>query len=204
MEVRKCLEPHLPHGASASLCPAGSFTALDRTALPLNEICPCCRISCLAPSPTAPKASLSSTSQNLPKTDSRRMAQSQWPQEEKLLREEGANRESGIFQKQISNLTILLTNGPSAGSDLIRWVARPFTEPNYAPSSEGIQPTESSGQENPAGDDLLQRRQLPRRLLTVASKLARARSALCATQTCAAELGRGSRGAKEKFNTGVM
>lgn len=71
MAVRKLLEPHLPHGASASLCPAGSLTALDRAgaALPLNEICPCCRNSRLALSPTAPKASLGSPSQNLPKMD---------------------------------------------------------------------------------------------------------------------------------------
>lgn len=34
-------------------------------------------------------------------------------QEERLMREELADGEGSMFQKQISNMTILLTNGPS-------------------------------------------------------------------------------------------
>lgn len=45
---------------------------------------------------------------------SRRMAETQWPQGGTLLTEKGADREGSMFQKQISHLTILLTNAPSA------------------------------------------------------------------------------------------
>lgn len=57
--------------------------------------------------------------------------------------------------------------------------------------------SESSAEENTAGDDVVQRHQLPRRLL-------RAESVLRHIQTRATEPGGGSRNAVEKFKAGVI
>lgn len=78
----------------------------DRHDPPLNEFL-AGKTSCLAPSPIAPKTLLGQTS-GQSSQDSRRMAEPLQLKESQLLREKGAEREGGMFQKQISYLTTLL------------------------------------------------------------------------------------------------
>lgn len=105
------------------------------------------------------------------------MAETQWPQGGTLLTEKGADSEGSMFPKQISNLTILLTNAPSATRRRdMAGLQGPLLCPTVPPaleesSSQKGAESESSGEGNTAGDDVLQRHQLPRRLLRAKSVL---------------------------------